>query len=95
MLDLTFVLIVFFTNGITLEITRLQDLSNGLKDSTMEKVGSLKASCLEADGQLGKLREHLIQYEGIIQDCHMSLEQWHSERGNIHPISGLNVICIS
>lgn len=65
------------------EITRLQDLSNGLKDHMMAKVGSLDASCLEADGDLDKLREHLMQYGNKIQDFHMSLEQWHSERGKI------------
>ncbi|KAG0026267.1 hypothetical protein BGZ82_009555 [Podila clonocystis] len=62
------------------EITHLQDMSSGLKDSTVEKVGSLKASCLEADGDLEKLREHLMQYGVDIQDYRMSLEQWQSER---------------
>ncbi|KAF9305266.1 hypothetical protein BGZ74_010790 [Mortierella antarctica] len=62
------------------EITRVQDQSNGLKDTTMEKVGSLKASCLEANGELDKFRERLMQYGDDIQDNRMSLEQWQSER---------------
>ncbi|KAG0024584.1 hypothetical protein BGZ81_007643 [Podila clonocystis] len=62
------------------EITRLQNVSSGLKDSTVEKVGSLKASCLEADSDLKKIREHLMQYGVEIQDYRISLEQWQSER---------------
>ncbi|KAF9370361.1 hypothetical protein CPB97_002807 [Podila verticillata] len=65
------------------EITRLKDLSIGLKDSMMAKVGSLDANCLEADGDLDKLREHLMQYGNKVQDFHMSLEQWHSERDTL------------
>ncbi|KAG0091201.1 hypothetical protein BGZ93_008951, partial [Podila epicladia] len=65
------------------EIMHLQDRRNGLKDSTMEKVGSLKASCLEANGELDKFREHLVQYGDDIQDSRMSLEQWQSERDTL------------
>lgn len=65
------------------EITRLQDLSNGLKDTTMAKVVSLDASCSEADGDLDKLRENLMQYGNEVQDFRVSLEQWHSERGKM------------
>lgn len=58
----------------------------------MEKVGSLKASCLEANGELDKFRERLMQYGDDIQDNRMSLEQWQSERGNSQSISVLNMI---
>ncbi|KFH70388.1 hypothetical protein MVEG_03238 [Podila verticillata NRRL 6337] len=62
------------------EITRQQDLSIRLKDSMMAKVGSLDASCLGANGDLDKLREHLMQYGNKVRDFQMSLERWHSER---------------
>ncbi|KAF8930444.1 hypothetical protein BGZ52_001099, partial [Haplosporangium bisporale] len=65
------------------EITRQQDLSIRLKDSMMAKVGSLDASCLGANGDLDKLREHLMQYGNKVRDFQMSLERWHSERDTL------------